>query len=89
MSPEVYSKYETADIEIDPDYIFYVPEGYTITRNIPVWNIEENGADGSVERVMDTYNSVIVPKFGVEPVTDPEQMKNPYSRCSCWLATNS
>lgn len=76
-SPEVYSKYETADIEIDPDYIFYVPEGYTITRNIPVWNIEENGADGSVERVMDTYNSVIVPKFGVEPVTDPEQMKNP------------
>ena len=76
-SPDIYSEYESGDVEVDPDYIFYVPEGYTITRNIPVWNIKEYGADGSLERVMDTYNDVIVPEFGVEPVTSPDEMENP------------
>lgn len=75
--PDVYSKYETGDIAVDSDNIFYVPEGYTITRNIPVWNIKEHGADGSLERVMDTYNKVIVPEFGVDPVSDPSEMRNP------------
>ena len=62
---------------VDLSAVYYVPEGYTITRNIPVWNIKEHGADGSVEWVMDTWNSHIVSRYGMSPVSAPEQMTNP------------
>ena len=74
---EVYSSYESATVAVDKDNIHYVPEGYTIRKNIPVWNIKEHGADGSLEYIMKQWNNVIVSKHGVDPVTDPEQMTNP------------
>ena len=46
---EVYSRYEDSTQTVDVTNIFYVPEGYTVTRNIPVWNIQEHGAEGSME----------------------------------------
>ena len=74
---EVYSRYEDSTQTVDVTNIFYVPEGYTVTRNIPVWNIQEHGAEGSMEWVMDTWNNHIVTKFGQPKVTSPEQMRNP------------
>ena len=71
---EVYSEYENDCQKVDVTNIFYVPEGYTVTRNIPVWNILEHGADESGKWVMDTWNSHIVPHFGEAPVSSPEQM---------------
>ena len=73
----VYSSYENASQVVDIDNVHYVPEGYTIKKNIPVWNIKDHGADGSLEYIMKQWNNVIVPKHGVDPVTSPEQMTNP------------
>lgn len=73
----VYAPYENDGQKVDLTNIFYVPQGYTVTRNIPVWNILEHGAEGSAEWVMDTWNSHIVSRFGVPPVSSPDQM---YSR---------
>ena len=73
----VYSSYENAYQVVDIDNVHYVPEGYTIKKNIPVWNIKDHGADGSLEYIMKQWNNVIVSKHGVDPVTSPEQMTNP------------
>ena len=74
---DVYSAYEDASQAVDIDNIHYVPEGYMIKKNIPVWNIKDHGAEGSLEYIMKQWNNVIVSKFGVDPVTSPDQMTNP------------
>lgn len=74
---QVYGGLEDETRMVDVSNIFYVPEGYTVTRHIPVWNIEKHGADGSMEWVMDTWNSHIVSRKGQSPVTSPDQMYNP------------
>ena len=63
-------------IDVDLTRVFYVPQGYTVTCDIPVWNTLEHGASGSSEWVMDTWNSYIVPRFGVDEVSVPDQMHN-------------
>lgn len=75
-SPQ-YLQENYPDLQYDENNFFYLPEGYRIKRNIPVWNIEEHGADGSLDRVMRTYNEDIAPKFDLEPVNSPEEMKGP------------
>ncbi len=73
----VYSSYENSEQKVDIKSIMYVPEGYTVTKDIPVWNIRDHGADGSVERVVKFWNDVIVSKHGQASVTDADQMHNP------------
>ena len=68
------SKYETSDVVVDEKSVFCVPEGYTVTPNIPIWNIETHGAEGSVDLIIKRWNESIVADFGVEPVTSVEQM---------------
>ncbi len=75
--PKLLSSYEDENTQIDYNTVFYVPEGYTITRNIPIWNIREHGAEGSLQRVMQTYNDVVAPKFKIPTVTKPEDMVGP------------
>ena len=70
----VYSAYENASQAVDASAVFYVPAGYTVTRNIPVWNIACHGAEGSVQRVVETWNKEIVERFGVAPVISADQM---------------
>ena len=74
---DIYKRYEDSARTVDVNNIFYVPEGYTVTRNIPVWNILEHGAQGSADWVMNTWNSHIVSRYGMDEVTAPEQMTNP------------
>lgn len=73
-TPDLLASYETSTEEADLKSIFYVPEGYTIKVNIPIWNIIDHGAEGSVDRILDTYNNEIVNMFGVTPVDDPADM---------------
>lgn len=76
-SPQLLSQYADDDVLLDMSAVYYVPEGYTITRNIPVWNIMEHGAEGTVGWVMDTWNKHIVSRFGMSEVSTPDQMMNP------------
>lgn len=66
---QYYNKNEIPNLDI-----FYVPEGYTLKKHIPIWNIKEQGADGSLERIMETYNKEIVTKYKKTPVTSPSEM---------------
>ena len=75
-SESLLQAYETEDCQIDLTSVYYVPEGYMVARNIPVWNILEHGAEGSADWVMETWNDPIVKRFGMPPVTTPEQMTN-------------
>lgn len=70
---QYYSPREMKALEI-----YYVPEGFMLKRQIPVWNIIEHGADGSLERIMDTYNNEIVEKHKVAPVNHPDEMVDKY-----------
>lgn len=79
QSPTILTQHY-ASSEIASLDIFYVPEGYILKRQIPIWNIKEHGADGSLARVMDTYNNEIVTKYKVAPVTNPDDMVDKYGR---------
>ncbi len=72
-SPAILGQYYTSK-EISALDVFYVPEGYILKRQIPIWNIKEHGAEGSLDYVMSTYNKEIVEKYGVTPVTNPDDM---------------
>lgn len=76
-SPALLAAYENATLKIDFDRIFYVPAGYRIEKDIPIWNIKEHGAEGSLNRIMGVYNNYVVPTFGVTPVTSPDDMVGP------------
>jgi len=65
------------ELNFDTNNFFYIPEGYRIERDIPVWNFIDHGADGTLDRVMRTYNEDIVPKFGIDPVSNPDDMVGP------------
>ena len=75
-----FSQYETADVKVDGKAVFCVPEGYTVTSDIPIWNIETHGAEGSLQKIINTWNSDIVKDFGVEPVTSVDQMYDKYGK---------
>ena len=81
----VYAPYENVSQKVDVTNIFYVPEGFTVTRNIPVWNILEHGAPESAQWVMDTWNSHIVTRYGKDAVSSPEQMHNPDGSPLDWM----
>ena len=68
------TKYETAEVTVDTKAVFCVPEGYTVTPDIPIWNIADHGAEGSLEKIVKTWNDYIVKDYGVEPVTSVDQM---------------
>lgn len=73
-SPTLLESYATDTEEADLDKIYYVPEGYILKPNIPIWNILDHGVDGLINRIMDTWNKEIVDAFGVDSVTTPEEM---------------
>jgi hypothetical protein len=56
---------------------YFVPAGCRIERNLVYFELDKHGSFGTKERVMSTYNSYVVPNFGVDPVTDPDDMVNP------------
>lgn len=72
-SPAILSEYYSQN-EIESLEIFYVPEGYMLETQIPVWSLKEHGAEGTIQRIMDTYNNEIVNKYGVTPVNNPDEM---------------
>ena len=82
--PSLLASYESETVKPDLETVFYVPEGYMLTRNIPVWNFEEHGADGTLERVMNIYNDYIVSHFDVAPVTSPDEMVVPGGKPIDW-----
>ncbi len=61
----------------DPHTVHFLPAGYRIARNLPFWNVRDHGWQGTMRRVMNTYNGYVVDNFGVEPVTDPDDMRGP------------
>ena len=70
----VYSAYENNSQKVDVNNILLIPEGYTATMNIPVWNIREHGAEGSVQNVMKFWNGNIVGKKTKTDGTAPEAL---------------
>ena len=64
-------RYNTEGCQIDMTAVYYVPEGYMIARQVPVWNILEHGSEGSVEWVMETWNNHIVKRYGMPPAESP------------------
>jgi hypothetical protein len=56
---------------------YFIPAGNRIIRNQVYFELDKHGSYGTKEQVMSTYNSYVVPTFGVDPVTDPDDMITP------------
>lgn len=62
----------------DYNTVIYVPEGYRVARDIPVWNIQRYGAEHILERIRETYNSYVVEKKGMVPAKSADDMIGPH-----------
>jgi hypothetical protein len=63
---------------IDWGSVFYVPAGYRVARDIPVWNIREHGAANALDYVRSVYNKEVVNKFGIPKAETVDDMYNRY-----------
>lgn len=79
-SPALLANYATATEEADLDNIYYVPEGHILHYKIPIWNIIDHGAEGTMDRIMEIWNKEVVEKYKVPPVTSPEQMYDKHGK---------
>jgi hypothetical protein len=61
----------------DPWRINFLPAGHRLERNLVYWNVRDHGWEGTMQRVLDTYNGHIVERFGVSPVTEPADIRGP------------
>ena len=60
---------------------FFLPEGYRVATDLVYWEIDKHGAYGTMEYIMDSYNTDIVPKLpGLKPVTSPRDMVDRYGK---------
>lgn len=65
-----------ADVTPDLNTIFYVPAGYRVARNVPIWNIKEFGAPNVLDRVLEVYNKEVVNKYYIPKVASADEMVN-------------
>ncbi len=73
-SPAWLKERVPADVKIDFRTIFYVPAGYRVARNIPVWNILKHGPPRIQDYILETYNTAIAKKFKIKPVKTAAEM---------------
>lgn len=74
-------------IKLDPKGVrcFFLPEGYRVATDLTYWEIDKHGVHGTLEYVLKTYNSEIVPKMqkkdanspSAKPATRPSDMVGP------------
>ncbi len=65
------------DINLKPkrNRCFVIPEGYRVATNLTYWEIDKHGVYGTLEYIMQSYNSEIVPKVpGLKPASTPADM---------------
>lgn len=55
---------------------YFIPSGYRIARNLEFWDIQKHGAKGTVDHIVSTYNTYIVPNFNKTPASSADQMLN-------------
>lgn len=73
-SPKLLEKYEKQGVQIDYGTILYVPAGYRVACNIPVWNIVKYGPPHILDYVLEIYNTAVVKKFKVPKVQSVDQI---------------
>ena len=74
QSPKLLEKYEQKGIEIDYGTILYVPAGYRVACNIPVWNIVKYGPPHILDYILEHYNTAVVKKFKVPKVKTVDEI---------------
>ena len=67
-------------VQPDSQFTYWLPAGYRLERDIAFWNIEQHGAHGSLERIVDTYNDYVVPNYGEDPIETPDELSGPGGR---------
>jgi hypothetical protein len=60
-----------------PYQCYFLPAGYRIQRNVEFWDIQKNGWVGTMEHVVKTYNTYIIPSNHFPVATSPEEMMDP------------
>lgn len=61
----------------DLQQVYFVPSGYRIARDQVFWNIEEYGAPGTLDYIVQTYNNYIVKRRKLKPIQDPSELRGP------------
>ncbi len=76
-SPEYIKLFTTEGEVIDYGTVLYVPAGYKVARNIPIWNIEKYGPPNIKDRVLKSYNTDVVKKHKISPAKTADDMVTP------------
>ena len=73
--PTLVSGASAGTIQVDESFLYTLPAGHRLERNLPFWNIERHGAHGTLQRVLEIYNTNVAEHFGAEPVDSVEDMR--------------
>ena len=71
------------DIKLSPKEFrcFIVPEGYRVATDLVYWELDKHGVYGTLEYIMESYNTDIVPKVpGLKVVSTPGEMVDRYGK---------
>lgn len=73
-TPAFLKKHAPQNAQIDFGTILYVPAGYRVARDIPVWNILKHGPPRIQDFILRTYNTAIAKKYKIKPVKTAVEM---------------
>jgi hypothetical protein len=65
------------DLKLTPKEFrcFFLPEGYRVATDLVYWELDKHGVYGTLEYIMESYNTDIVPKVpGLKIVSSPSEM---------------
>jgi hypothetical protein len=65
-------------IAVEEFYLYWLPEGYRLARNLPFFDIVQQGPHGTLERMVEVYNSHVTRKAGVEPIATASELAGPH-----------
>lgn len=65
---------EDTGLELKRFLCFILPAGYRVARDVAFWDTRKHGAYGKMEHILAGYNRHVVPRFGKEEASKPEEM---------------
>lgn len=69
---EEFKREQLAGVPFSPIYVYNMPSGYNIARQLNFWSIDRHGADGSLDFIMSVWNNDFVSVKGDRIITFPD-----------------
>ncbi len=67
----VGSGFSGTNLKMFDQFLYVLPAGYRLAKDIEFWNIEESASVGTLDYIVQVWNDTVVPKFGEKYNLEP------------------